>query len=187
MKDVAMREQHGWWRIPTSHVTVSYTARAGLLRRVTARARPASGMLKIDPGDIELALVIDGSADTRDADAPGLASVLGVAHVRYVVLRARASELAPGGSWSMTGEIELGDLTVSTPVSVTHHGVYRFGDDAKAWLTVRVDLSHGMTGRRRRDAVALVADVLAIRPRPAPSEDLAVASPQRGLPASPRV
>ncbi len=84
-----MREQHGWWRIPTSHVTVSYTARAGLLRRVTARARPASGTLKIDPGDIDLMLVIDGSADARDAHAPGLAAVLLVAHVRSVVLRAR--------------------------------------------------------------------------------------------------
>jgi hypothetical protein len=179
-------EQHGWWRIPTSHVTVSYTARAGLLRRVTARARPASGMLKVDPGDIELALIIDGSADPRDAHAPGLAAVLGVAHVRYVALRARASELAQGGSWSMTGEIELGDITVPTPVSVTHHGVYRFGDDAKAWLTVRVDLDHGVAGRRRRDAVALVADIIAIRPRPAQSEELVASSPQRGLPASPR-
>jgi hypothetical protein len=155
-------EQHEWWRIPTSHVTVSYTAGAGLLRRTTARARPASGTLKVDPGEIDLVLVIDGSA-ARDG-TPGLAALLGAAHVRYVVLRASASELTPGGHWKLTGEIELGDLTVSTPVSVTHHGVYRFGDDVKAWLTVRVDLSHG---RRRRDAIALVADVLAISPRAA--------------------
>jgi hypothetical protein len=161
-------EQHGWWWIPTSHVNVSYTAGGRLHRRTTARARPASGTLKIVPGEIDLVLVIDGSA-ARDG-APGLAAVLGAAHVRYVVLRANASELGPGGQWKLTGEIELGDLTVSTPVSVTHHGVYRFGDDAKAWLTVRADLSHG---RRRRDGVALVADVLAIRPRPAPPEALA--------------
>jgi hypothetical protein len=155
-------EQHGWWRIPTSHVTVSYTTRVGVLRRATSRARPASGTLKLDPGDIDLVLVIDGSS--ADDGRPGLAAVLGAAHVRYVVLRASASELAPGGQWKLTGEIEIGDLTVSTPVSVTHHGVYRFGDDAKAWLTVRVDLGHG---GRRRDAVALVADVLAISPRAA--------------------
>ena len=169
-----MREQQGWWRIPTSHVTVSYTARAGLIRRVTARARPASGMLKIEPGDIELALVIDGSADARDAHAPGLASLLGVAHVRYVAFRARASELTPGGSWSMNGEIELGDVTVPTPVTVTHHGIYRFGDDTKAWLTVHADIGQGVAGWRRRDAVALVADVLAIHPRSAPTEESSV-------------
>ncbi len=87
----------------------------------------------------------------------------------------------------MTGEIELGDVTVPTPVSVTHHGVYRFGDDAKAWLTVRADFGHVVAGRRRRDAVALVADVLAIRPRPAPDEGAAASAAQRGLPASPRV
>lgn len=182
-----MREQHEWWRIPTSHVTVSYTARAGILRRVTARARPASGTLRIDPGDIALALVIDGSADPRDAGAPGLASVLGAGHVRYVVLRARATEVDPGGRWSTTGEIEIGDATVPIPVTVTHHGVYRFGDDAKAWLTVHADISHDVSGRSRRHAVALVADVLAIRPRPAPSEALSASASQRGLPASPRV
>jgi hypothetical protein len=187
VKDVAMQTEAGWWRIPTSHVTVSYTARTGVLRRVTARARPASGTLKIDPGDITLALVIDGSVAARDAGAPGLASVLGAGHVRYVVLRARATEVDAGGRWNMTGEIEIGDATVPTPVTVTHHGVYRFGDDTKAWLTVHADISHGVDGRRRRNAVALVADVLAIRPRPAPSEVLTVGAPQRGLPASPRV
>jgi hypothetical protein len=119
--------------------------------------------------------------------APGLASVLGASHVRYVVLRARATEVDPGGRWSMTGEIEIGDATVPISVTVTHHGVYRFGDDAKAWLTVRADISHGVRGRRQRHGVALVADVLAIRPRPAPSVVLAVSGPQRGLPASPRV
>jgi hypothetical protein len=179
MKDVAMREQHGWWRIPTSHVTVSYTARAGLIRRVTARARPASGLLKVDPGDIDLALVIDGSPDPRDVHAPGLASVLGVPHVRYVVFRARATELQPGGSWSMTGELELGDVTMPAPVRVTHHGVYRFGDDAKAWLTVHADIDQGVAGRRR-DAVALVADLLAIRPRPAPAEAVPAISTSDG-------
>jgi hypothetical protein len=171
-----MREQHGWWRIPTSHVTVSYTARAGLIRRVTARARPASGVLKVEPEDIDLTLVIDGSADARDAQAQGLAAVLGVPHVRYVVFRARASELAPGGSWSMTGAVELGDVTVPTPVTVTHHGVYRFGEDAKAWLTIHADISQGLAGRRRREAVALVADVLAIRPRPAPADVPAISA-----------
>jgi hypothetical protein len=169
----------GWWRIPTSHATVSYTARVGLTRRVTARAPSASGILKItrDPGDVALALVIDASAAVSRKVVPGLGSLLGDDHVREVVLRADAIESATGGRWSMNGEIEIGDVTMRTPVTVTYHGVYRFGDDAKTWLTVHADLTHFASGGRGQRPIALVADVLAVRPRSVTAPVLTATAP----------
>jgi hypothetical protein len=47
--------------------------------------------------------------------------------------------------------LRIGDVTVTTPATVTDHRVYRFGDDAKARLTVDADISHATPQGERSD------------------------------------
>jgi hypothetical protein len=157
----------GDWRIPRSHVTVTYTARTGLGRRVQARAPSASGVVRLtdDLADATLELIIDAAATSVPSNAPSLGSLLGNEDLRHVVLRAGGIELMPDGRWSMRGEIRIGRSTVPAPVVVTYHGVFRFGDDAKARISVRSDIRRPDVTARR--PVTLVADVLAVCPRQA--------------------
>jgi hypothetical protein len=154
----------GDWQIPRSHVTVSYTTRIGLARRVQARAPSASGVLRLthDLADAALVLIIDTAATSVPSKAPSLGSLLGNENLRHAVLSAGGVELMPDGRWSLRGELGIGRSTVPAPVVVTYRGVYRFGDDAKAWISVRSDIRPDVSERR---LVTLVADVLAVRPR----------------------
>jgi hypothetical protein len=79
--------------------------------------------IRREPGDVALVLVIDTSAAVSRKAVPSLGSLLGCVHDddREVVLRARAIESAPSGQWRTNGEIEIGDVTVTTPVTVTYH------------------------------------------------------------------
>lgn len=156
----------GRWRIPNSHVTISYRARTGLLERVRARAPSASGTLHIADDLRHVALVLNvGATGRSDAtDAPGLGALLGNECLQDVVLRTREIVPTLDVIWRARGEIDLGPVSQPARVTITYHGVYRAGDDAKAWLTVAATIDHDVSGRRRRGPVELIADVLAVRP-----------------------
>jgi hypothetical protein len=85
----------GSWRIPRSHVTVSYRARTGLIERVRAQAPSAVGTLYV-PDDVEhLALVLKiGAAARFTAEEPGLGALLRNESASHVVLRVRGTPSA---------------------------------------------------------------------------------------------
>ena len=154
----------GSWQIPRGHVTVSYTGRIGVLRRMRAQAPSATGTLDVSEDSAALELTIAASPRAGSIDAPGLGGLLGADDAPQVELRAPALVPTPHGIWRTSGQIRIGRSTQAVPVTVTYHGVYRSGDTAKAWLTVHATAEGN--GRRLHGPVELVADVLAVAPSP---------------------
>ena len=163
----------GRWRIPNSHVTVTYAARTGFVRRVRARAPEASGAFDIadDLGSASFELSVGASASPHARDVPSLGAMLGDEHLDRLVLRASAIEPTTDGPWRARGEVEFDGVSRQSPVIITYHGVYKAGDGAKAWLTVHAGILQDISGPRRRRPIELVADVLAIGPSRLQSHD----------------
>jgi hypothetical protein len=162
----------GCWTIPRSHASVNYGARTGFVRRVQGRAAAAAGALHVgdDPTQTELVLHVAAWAGTGTPGAPSLSELLGNKCVCAVTLRASSMEQPTDNTWRMRGVAHSSWVSRPAPISVEYHGVYRAGDGAKAWLTVRADISHDFAGLRPRGPLEIVADVLAVAPRRAVSE-----------------
>jgi hypothetical protein len=155
----------GTWAIPSSHVSVSFSARTGRFRRARGQAPAAAGALCVkEDGRVSLLLSVGAWARPGDGRAASLGTLLGNPRINGIVLRAETVEPARGGTWSMRGEIGLSWVTRPASVVVTYHGVFRAGPDAKAWLTLRSSIDDDVGERRSRAAVDLVADVLALAP-----------------------
>ena len=157
----------GCWRIPNSHVTVQYSARIGIIRRVKGRAASASGALWV-PDDIdwgvELELDIGAWPHPYAADVPSLGTLLGAEHVRQVSFRAPGMRPTIDGTWRSLGEICVRRVSRPAPVTVTYHGVYLAGEYAKTWLTARASIACRYGGRHCWEPLELAADVLALAP-----------------------
>ena len=157
----------GCWRIPNSHVTVQYSARIGIIRRVRGRTPSASGALWV-PDDldwgVELELDIGAWAHPYAADVPSLGTLLGPEPVGQVSLRAPRMRPTIDGAWRCLGEIWVRRVSTPVPVTVIYHGVYLAGDDAKTWLTARASIACRYGARHRWEPLELAADVLAVAP-----------------------
>ena len=157
----------GCWRIPSSHVTVDYSARVGMIRRVSGRAPSASGALWI-PDDldwgVELELCIGAWAQPSATDVPGLGTLLGNDDVRQVTLRAPRMRPTVDGPWRSIGEICVGTVSKPAPMTVTYLGVYLTGEYPNAWLTACASVACNCGAWHRREALELAADVLAVAP-----------------------
>ena len=157
----------GCWRIPSSHVTVEYGARIGIIRRVTGRAPAASGALWV-PDDldwgVELELDIGVWAHPYATDVPSGGTLRGAEHVRQVSFRAPRMRPTIDGTWRSLGEICIRRVSNPVPVTVTYHGVYLAGEHAKTWLTAHASIACRDGAGHRGEPLELDADVLAVAP-----------------------
>lgn len=56
-----------------------------------------------------------------------------------LTIGAQLAAATSGGSWRFAGSVR-GTVELPITLDVTYHGVYRHGEEATAWLTVRADL-----------------------------------------------